>query len=183
MVLSGCGCVLRLRPSRFPFFLVFSTSPLRVALPSPPLPSFYVVSPPLCYVASLPSFRLRWDAPLLLLTFLLCASFALCAPPSAYLQFPPSSVLCLDAPLCWLIFLNFPHISRLPRANMRPRPVRLPSPVPPADLRFPHTCPFSVICAPVSSCPCFCPSQLTSPCSDSAPLPLLFRPPYIVPLY
>ena len=36
VVLSGCGCVLRLRPSRFPFFLLFSTSPSRVALPSSP---------------------------------------------------------------------------------------------------------------------------------------------------
>ena len=36
VVLSGCGCALRLRPSRFPIFLLLATSPSRVASLSPP---------------------------------------------------------------------------------------------------------------------------------------------------
>ena len=98
VVFSGCGCVLRLRPSRFPFFFFFfSSSSSRIAPPSVPFFSspFLLVFHPVfrCLFSSL---HLRLVAPLLPLTF---PPFI--ASPSARFPLPastiPSFVLCLNA--------------------------------------------------------------------------------------
>ena len=125
VVFSGCGCVLRLRPSRFPFSGFFrrrrraSRRP-RLSLtshsPRTPFPLFHCPSLPLS-----PAF----SAPLLLLTFLSCAALILCAfPPFDSGYIPRSSLHGCPATLAGLIFSRF---SRLHPVNMRPRPVCLPS--------------------------------------------------------
>ena len=153
MVFSGCGCVLRLRPSRFPFFLLFFSSSSRAPRRSRSpyfLPSFPSSSIP-CFIAFFFLLASASGCPAVAADLSSVLALTLCAFPSACFQsFPPSSYVYLpvlaDPPPI------FPLFSLLPLTDMRHRPVCLPCPVT-LLTPFPHPCMLPSFSASASSCP------------------------------
>ena len=84
VVLSGCGCVLRLRPSRFPFSF-FRRRRRAARRPRPPLSLFPLVLSSLLSLQLFPLFRLHLSAPLVLLAF---SAVRRPRPPCAPLRLP-----------------------------------------------------------------------------------------------
>ena len=121
----------------FPFFPFFRHRRRAARRPRPLFPSFPSSSLPCASLPLFSLFRQRLCVPLMQLAF---SAVRRPRPPRVSLRLPPSPfpplIQCLDALLCWLTLLNFfSFFSHLAHADMRPRPVNLPSPIIfPADL-------------------------------------------------